>query len=63
MPSGLFPIELIWNYGPYRQLVGLLRRVVRYVARLLPTQDNTHREEMLTDIHASSGIPTHGPSV
>jgi hypothetical protein len=26
MPSGLFPSELIWNYGYYKQLAGLLER-------------------------------------
>jgi hypothetical protein len=47
----------------YRQSVGLLGRVIRPVARPLPTQDNTKKEEMRTDICASSGIRTHDPSV
>jgi hypothetical protein len=62
-PLDSFPSELIWNYGSYRQLVGLLRRVISPVARPLPTQDNTDTEETRTDIHASSGIRSHEPSV
>jgi hypothetical protein len=53
-----FPSELIWNYGSYRQSVGLLVRVISPVARPLPTQDNTN-----TEIHVSLGILTHDPSV
>jgi hypothetical protein len=33
------------------------------VTRLLPTEDNTNTEETRTDIHASSGIRSHDPSV
>jgi hypothetical protein len=33
------------------------------VARPLPTQDSTNTEETHTDIHASSGIRNHDPSV
>jgi hypothetical protein len=46
-----------------RQLVGLLGRAISPVTRPLPTQDNTNTEEKRTDIHASSGIRTHDPSV
>jgi hypothetical protein len=46
-----------------RQLVGLLGRVISPVARPLPTQDNTNIEEARIDIHASSAIRTHDPSV
>jgi hypothetical protein len=59
--SGLFPSELIWYYGYYRQAVALLGRVSSPIARPLPTQDNTNTEEMRTDIHASSRIRTHDP--
>jgi hypothetical protein len=62
-PSGLFPSELIWNCASYRQLVGLLGRVISPVARPLPIQDSTNTEETRTDIYASSGIRTHDPSV
>jgi hypothetical protein len=57
----MFPSELIWYYGYYRQSVGLLGRVISPVARPLPTQDNTNTEETRTDIHASSGIRTYDP--
>jgi hypothetical protein len=46
-----------------RESVGLLGRVISPVARPLPTQNNTNIEETRTDIHASSGIRTHGLSV
>jgi hypothetical protein len=62
-PLACFPSEAVWNYGSYRQLVGLLGRVISPVARLLPTQDNTNTEETQTDMHTSSGIRTHDPSV
>jgi hypothetical protein len=62
-PLACFPSELIWTYGFYRQLVGLLGWVTNPVTRPLPTQDNTHTEETLTDIHALSGIRTHDPGV
>jgi hypothetical protein len=52
--SGLFPSELFWNYGSYRQSVGFLRWVNSLVARQL--QDNTNTEETPTDIHASNGF-------
>jgi hypothetical protein len=40
-----FPWELIWNYGPYRQLVGLLGRGIspsqgRYLRRTTQTQEH-----------------------
>jgi hypothetical protein len=47
----------------YSQSVGLLGRVISPVTRPLPTQDNTNTEETRKDIHASSGILTHVPSV
>jgi hypothetical protein len=62
-PLACFPLELIWNYGSYIQLIGLLRRVISPVARPLPARDTTYTEEMRTDIHASSAIRTHDPSV
>jgi hypothetical protein len=62
-PLASFPPELICNYGSYKQLVGLLGRVIGPVTRPLPTQDNTNTEETRTDIHASSRIRTHDPSV
>jgi hypothetical protein len=33
MPSGLFPLELFWNFGSYKQSVGLLGRVMSSVQR------------------------------
>jgi hypothetical protein len=62
-PLACFLSELIWNYGSYTQLVELLGRVISPVTRPLPKQDNTNKEETRTDIHASSEIPTHDPSV
>jgi hypothetical protein len=62
-PLVYFPSELMWNCGSYRQLVGLLGRMISPVARPLPTQDNTNTEETRTDIHASTGIRTHDHSV
>jgi hypothetical protein len=53
----------ICNYELYRQLVGLLGRVMSPVARPLPRQRNTNTEESRTHIHASSVIRTHGPRV
>jgi hypothetical protein len=44
-PLASFPSELIWNYGSFRQLVGLLRRGISLVTRRLPTQDNTNKED------------------
>jgi hypothetical protein len=57
-----FPSELFWNYGSYRQLVGLLGRVIKPVERPLPTQDNTNIEEKRTDIYDLSGIQIHDPN-
>jgi hypothetical protein len=62
-PPVCFPSELIWSCGSYSQLVRFLGWVISPVARLLPTQDNTSTEETHTDIHASSEILTHDPSV
>jgi hypothetical protein len=61
----LWPVNLrtsleLWIYG---QWVALLGRGISPVARPLPTQDNTNRDTTRTDIHASSGIRTHCPSV
>jgi hypothetical protein len=47
----------------YRQTLGLLGWVISPVARPLSTQYKTNTEEMRTDIHLSSGIRTHDPSV
>jgi hypothetical protein len=58
----LFPSEWIWNYGSYRQSVGLLGRVINPVARSLSTQKNT-KTQTRRDIFASSGIRTYDPSV
>jgi hypothetical protein len=49
--------------GLYKELVGPLGRVISPVVRPLPAQDHTNTEETRTDIHASSGIRTHDPSV
>jgi hypothetical protein len=56
-PSVLFSSKINLNYESCSQLVGLP------TARTLLTQDNTNTEETRTDIHASSGIRTHDPSV
>jgi hypothetical protein len=61
--SVLFQWELIWCYGSYRQSAGLFAQVTILVSRSLLTQSNKNIEEMHTDIHASSGIRTHDPSV
>jgi hypothetical protein len=58
-----FPSELMWNYGSYRQLVGLLGRVISPIARPLPTQHKMNTEETRTDSHATNGIRIHDPSV
>jgi hypothetical protein len=44
MPSGLFQSESIWNYGSYRQSIGLSGRLISPVTRPLPTQENTNTE-------------------
>jgi hypothetical protein len=44
-PPGLFPSELMWNYGSYRQTVGLPLREINPVARPLRAQDDTNTEE------------------
>jgi hypothetical protein len=62
VPSGLFPIRIYLELWILLS-IGLLGRVISPVARHLPTQDNINIEEPLTDIHASSGIRTHDPSV
>jgi hypothetical protein len=60
-PLVCFLSELMWKYGTYRQLVQLLGRVISPVATSLNTQENTHGRN--ADIHASSGIRTHDPSI
>jgi hypothetical protein len=45
-----FPSELIWNYGSYRQLVGLLGRVISPVARPLPTRQHKQNKLRQTDM-------------
>jgi hypothetical protein len=62
-PLACFPSELIWNYEYYKQLLGLLRRVISPVAWPLPTQDDINREETRADICALSGIRTRDPRV
>jgi hypothetical protein len=62
-PLASFPSELIWNYGSYKQLIGLLGRGISPIAMPLPTQNNMKTEETRLDIHTSSEIRTHGPSV
>lgn len=58
-----FISELIWKYGSYRQLVGLLGRVNSPTSRLLPTQENTNIKETRTRLHALSRVRIHDPSV
>jgi hypothetical protein len=43
-PSGLFPSELIWNYGSLLTVGRTPWTVDQPVARPLPTQDNTDTE-------------------
>jgi hypothetical protein len=43
---GMFPSELTWNYGFYKQTTGLFGRVISHIA----TQNNTNVEETRTDI-------------
>jgi hypothetical protein len=47
----------------YRQLVAVLGRGINPVARLIPTQYNTNREESRINFHSLSGIRIHDPSV
>jgi hypothetical protein len=58
-PLVCFPSELSWNFGSYRQLVGLLRRMISPIVRQLPTQSDRNTEEKRTDIHAVSGFRTY----
>jgi hypothetical protein len=51
-PLARFPLELIWNYGSYKQLAGLLGWMISPVARLLlhtvsQTQKNSTELSML----------------
>jgi hypothetical protein len=62
-PRACFPSELIWIYGSYRQIVGLLGRMMSPVASPLSAQDNINTQTTLADIHTSKGIRTHDPSV
>jgi hypothetical protein len=60
-PLAWFPSEFIWKYESFRQSVWLLGRGIsqsqgRYLHR-------TTRTQKKTDIHASSGLRTHDPSV
>jgi hypothetical protein len=48
-PLAYFSSELIWEYGSYKQSVGLLERVINPVPMPLPAQDKTNREEMRTE--------------
>jgi hypothetical protein len=58
--TGLFFSFVIF----FRQSVGLLRRVISpSQGRYLHTGQHTHRINILTDIHALSGIRNHNPSV
>jgi hypothetical protein len=54
-PLACFCSELICKYGSYRNLAGLLGRMISPVARPLPMQDNRNTEEKRADSHASSG--------
>lgn len=38
-PSGLFPSEVIWNYGSSYTAIGLHARTITPVAKSLPTQE------------------------
>jgi hypothetical protein len=62
-PSGLFSLELNWNCGFYRHLVGFLGRVIGPVVTSLHTQDNTITEAKQTDFRTSSETRNHDPSV
>jgi hypothetical protein len=57
------PITRIVLHFFYRQSVGLIWRVLSPIAGSLPIQDNTNTEKTQADIHASSRIRTHDPSV
>jgi hypothetical protein len=63
-PSGLFPIRNnleLWILQTVGRTPWTDDQPCHMAA--LPTQDNINTEEKRTDIHASSGIRTHDPSV
>jgi hypothetical protein len=62
-PFGLSPSGLSWNCESYRQSVRPNGRVISSVARPLPLQDDTNKEETETDIHVTKGIQSRDPSV
>jgi hypothetical protein len=48
-PTGLFPIRInLPNCGSYRQVIGLLGRLISPIAKPLPTQNNINTEETRT---------------
>jgi hypothetical protein len=47
----------------FTQSVGPLRRRSACLKAAIYTQDNTYTEQVHTDMHASSGIRAHDPSV
>jgi hypothetical protein len=46
-----FPAELIWNYGSYRQVLGLLGRVISPFAGSLLTYTGQHKHRKSSDRH------------
>jgi hypothetical protein len=65
-PLACFLSELIWNYGSYRQSVGLrlLRRVISpSQCRYLHKTAQTQKKRRQTDIQVSCRIRTHDSSL
>jgi hypothetical protein len=62
-PVARLPPELIRKYEAYTHLIGPLGQEISPAAKPLPTQEETNTKETRTDIHASSGMRTHDPSV
>jgi hypothetical protein len=52
-PLAYFPSELIWNYGSYRQLVGLLGQGISPVTRPLPIYRATKIQKKCGEISMS----------
>jgi hypothetical protein len=60
----LWTLAAFFNFLIYTQSVGLLGRVMNpSQGRYLHTEQHKNRINAQTDIHASSGIRTHDPSV
>jgi hypothetical protein len=59
-PLACLPAELIWNYGSYRQVLGLLGWEISPVAVSLLTQDNTNRKN--ADVHLCLGWDSNAGS-